>query len=181
MRGAVSVLGTVKSLKWRLVFTKDQYSAHCSLCLKPYHKSSALGSPGKISMLMTLLSSLNHLRNVPGCSWHGKSNGEKRTESKCRKDKDYDLWYGTGPPAEFRRVSNLCAVCRTGVGSNSIFCNGCKHWVHKKCNGLKCFFFFFFLIWVLRPFQEYFTFIEPIVHRRWAKTGEPGEKPPDHP
>ena len=25
----------------------------------------------------------------------------------------------------------------TGVGSNSIFCNGCKHWVHKKCSGLK--------------------------------------------
>ena len=21
-----------------------------------------------------------------------------------------------------------CAVCHTGVGSNSIFCNGCKHW-----------------------------------------------------
>ena len=51
---------------------------------------------------------------------------------------------------------------------------------------LKCFTalewcFFFFLIWILRPFQEYFTYIEPIVHRRWAKTGEPGEKPPDHP
>ena len=30
-----------------------------------------------------------------------------------------------------------CAVCRIGVGSNSIFCNGCKHWVHKKCSGLK--------------------------------------------
>ena len=30
-----------------------------------------------------------------------------------------------------------CAVCRTGVGSNSIFCNGCKHWVHKKCSGFK--------------------------------------------
>ena len=43
------------------------------------------------------------------------------------------------------------------------------------------FFFFFFLIWVLRPFQEYFTYIEPIVHRRWAKTRVPGEKPPDHP
>ena len=40
---------------------------------------------------------------------------------------------------------------------------------------LKC------LSWVLRPFQEYFTYIEPIVHRRWAKTGVPGEKPPDHP
>ena len=22
-----------------------------------------------------------------------------------------------------------------GVGSNSIYCNGCKHWVHKKCHG----------------------------------------------
>ena len=30
-----------------------------------------------------------------------------------------------------------CAVCRTGVGSNSILCKGCKHWVHKKCSGLK--------------------------------------------
>ena len=30
-----------------------------------------------------------------------------------------------------------CAVCGTGVGSNSIFCKGCKHWVHKKCSGLK--------------------------------------------
>ena len=30
-----------------------------------------------------------------------------------------------------------CAVCRTGVGSNSIFCEGCKHWVHKECSGLK--------------------------------------------
>ena len=30
-----------------------------------------------------------------------------------------------------------CAVCHTGMGSNSIFCKGCKHWVHKKCSGLK--------------------------------------------
>ena len=30
-----------------------------------------------------------------------------------------------------------CTVCRTGVGSNSIFCKGCKHWVQKKCSGLK--------------------------------------------
>ena len=34
-----------------------------------------------------------------------RSNGEERTESKCRKDKDHDLQYGTGPSAEFRRVS----------------------------------------------------------------------------
>ena len=30
-----------------------------------------------------------------------------------------------------------CALCHTGVGSNSIFCNGCKHSVNKKCSGLK--------------------------------------------
>ena len=30
-----------------------------------------------------------------------------------------------------------CAVCRSGVGTNSIYCVGCKHWVHKKCSGLK--------------------------------------------
>ena len=35
-----------------------------SLCLKPYHESSTLGSPGRTSMPMTLLSSLNCLKNV---------------------------------------------------------------------------------------------------------------------
>ena len=57
-----------EEFEWRLVFIKDQYSARCSssLCLKPYHMSSALGSPGRTSM--TLLSSLNRLRNVSGGS-----------------------------------------------------------------------------------------------------------------
>ena len=47
-----------------------QGSVHCSssLCLKPCHESSAVGSPGKTSMLMTLLSSLNPLWNVSGGS-----------------------------------------------------------------------------------------------------------------
>ena len=39
-----------------------------SLCLNPYHESSILGSPGRTSMPMTLLSSLNHWRNVSGGS-----------------------------------------------------------------------------------------------------------------
>ena len=30
---------------------------------------------------------------------------EKKGLSKCRKDKDHDLQYGTGPNAEFRQVS----------------------------------------------------------------------------
>ena len=33
---------------------------------------------------------------------------EKKGLSKCRKDKDHDLRYGTGLPAEFRRVSMRC-------------------------------------------------------------------------
>ena len=82
MHGAMSVLvrGTMKSLKWRLVFTKDQYSAHCSssLCFKPYHESSALGTPGRTSMPMTLLSSLNRLRNVSGGSWLGKKQWRRK-------------------------------------------------------------------------------------------------------
>ena len=31
----------------------------------------------------------------------------------------------------------------------------------------------------LRPFQEYFTYVEPTVNQRSAKTGVPEEKPPD--
>ncbi|XP_057307369.1 uncharacterized protein LOC130645400 [Hydractinia symbiolongicarpus] len=29
-----------------------------------------------------------------------------------------------------------CGVCRKGVGSNSFFCQTCKHWVHKKCSSI---------------------------------------------
>ena len=29
-----------------------------------------------------------------------------------------------------------CSVCRKGVGSNSIYCTGCLHWVPKKCSGI---------------------------------------------
>ena len=34
-----------------------------------------------------------------------RSNRGERTESKCRKDEDHDLWYGPGPLAEYRPVS----------------------------------------------------------------------------
>ena len=36
-------------------------------------------------------------------------------------------------------------------------------------------------IWVIWPFQEYFTYIKPIVNLRWAKTREPIEKTLDLP
>ena len=58
---------------------------------------------------------------------------DEGAESECREDQDHDLWYRTGPIAELRRVS----MCCTGVGSNSIQCSGCKHWVNKKCSELR--------------------------------------------
>jgi len=30
-----------------------------------------------------------------------------------------------------------CRVCSKGVGSNSLQCNSCQKWVHKKCTGIK--------------------------------------------
>jgi hypothetical protein len=30
-----------------------------------------------------------------------------------------------------------CGICRSGVGSNSIFCGSCKHWIHYRCSGVK--------------------------------------------
>lgn len=30
----------------------------------------------------------------------------------------------------------LCPICYKGVGSNSIYCDGCKNWVHRKCTNL---------------------------------------------
>ena len=43
---------------------------------------------------------------------------EEKGQSKCRKDEDhdlwYDLWYGPGPLAEFRRVSMCCLLHWSG-------------------------------------------------------------------
>ena len=38
------------------------------------------------------------------------SNGGERAENKCRRDKDHDLWYGTGSPAEFRQLPMRCLM-----------------------------------------------------------------------
>ena len=109
------VRDTVKSLKWRLVFTKARYSIRCSSSLKPCYMNFTLGPLGG-----------------PLCGWPcyhcwiargmcrealdlERSNGGEKTESKCRKDKDHDLWYGPGPPAEFRWVSMCCLSHWSGL------------------------------------------------------------------
>ena len=71
--------GYSEEFEVKVVFTKAQYSARCSsLCLKPYHESSALGSPGRTSMPLTLSSSLNRSRSVSGGSWLGKKQWRRK-------------------------------------------------------------------------------------------------------
>ena len=64
-----------------------------------------------------------------------RSHGEEGIEGKCWKDKGHVC--GTGLDLLQSSVEYPCAVCHTGVGNNSIYCNGCKLWVHKKCSGLQ--------------------------------------------
>ena len=45
--------------------------------------------------------------------------------------------YGTGLDLLHSSGKYPCDVCRTGVGNNSIHCNGCKLCLHKKCRGLQ--------------------------------------------
>ena len=30
-----------------------------------------------------------------------------------------------------------CGICRKGVGRNSIQCQSCKKWIHKRCSGTR--------------------------------------------
>ena len=39
---------------------------------------------------------------------------EEKGQSKCRKDKDHDLWYGPKPPVDFRQVSMRCLLHWSG-------------------------------------------------------------------
>ena len=125
----------VWSESWCSPRISTQLAALPSLCLKPYHLFRS-GVPWED---LYELWPCYHRWIAWGMCKEAldleRSNGEKRTESKWWKDIDHDLRYGPGPPAEFNEFP--CAVCHTGVGSNSIFFNGCKHWVHKKCSGLK--------------------------------------------
>ena len=58
-----------------------------------------------------------------------RSHGEEGVEGNAGKTKV--MICGTGLDLLQSSGKYPCAVCRTGVGNNSIYCNGCKLWVHK--------------------------------------------------
>ena len=70
-------------------------------------------------------------------SWISERNDFRNSESLCCSDAVTIMICGTGLDLLQSSGELPCAFCRTWVGSNSIFCNSCKHWVHKKCSGLK--------------------------------------------
>ena len=82
------------------------------IVLQPCHESSALRSPGRKEAM-----------EEKGL----RVNAGKMKIMICSTGQDILQSSGEFP----------CAISRTGMGSNSIFCNGCKYWVHKKCSGLK--------------------------------------------
>ena len=77
--------GYSEELKWRSVFIKTRYSACCtsSLCLKPCHASSALGSPERTSLQMTCIIT-ELLEECDGRLLTWKEAMEEKGLSKCR-------------------------------------------------------------------------------------------------
>ena len=88
------------------MFIKTRYSACCasSLCLKPFHASSALDSQEDF-FANDLGIITESLEECAGRFLTWKEAMEEKGLSKFRKNKDHDPWYRPGPSAEFRGVS----------------------------------------------------------------------------
>ena len=123
------------ALSWQIQQMANLMIFCCSssLCLKPCYVSSALGSPWKdlyVEYLVIIAESLEKcVRRL--LTWN-ETMKEKGLRVNAGKTKI--MICGTGLDLLQSSDEFPCAVCRTGVGCNSIFCNGCKHWVHKTCS-----------------------------------------------
>ena len=119
------VRGTVKSLKVGVHQGLGLSLLLFIIVLEAFHASSALGFPLRTSLeeCVRRLLTWNEAMEEQGL----RVNARKTKIMIC--DTGLDLLQSSG---EFP-----CTVCHTGVGSNSIFCNCLKHWVHKECSGLK--------------------------------------------
>ena len=117
--------------------TRGLYSAPCSssLCWRPCHMSSARRFPER-NFIHMILSSLLTLEEYVRRLLIWKEAMEKEgLRVNARKTKV--MICSTGLDLLQCSGKYPCIVCRTRVGNNSIYCNGCKLWVHKKCSGLR--------------------------------------------
>ena len=119
------------------MLTKAQYSARCSssLCFKPYHEFrfgvhwEDLYADDLVIIAKSLEECVRRL-----LTW--KEAMEKKG-LRVNAGKTKFMICGMGLDLLQSSCAFPCAVCRKGVGSNSIFCNGCKYWEPKKYSGLK--------------------------------------------
>ena len=113
------------------MFTKDQYSAPCSssLCLKSYHEFRS-GVPWEDLYADDLVIIAESLEECVRMLLTWKEEMEKKG-LRVNAGKTKIMICGMGLDLLQSSGEFPCAVCRTGVGSNSIFCSGCKHWRHK--------------------------------------------------
>ena len=127
MREAMSLLvrGTVKSLKRRSLFTKAQYSACCSssLCLSCEFGSGVPWKDFYADDLVIIAESLEEC--VRRLLTQREAMEEKRLRVNAGKTKI--IICGTGLELLQSSGKFPWAVCHTGMGNNSVFCNGCKH------------------------------------------------------
>ena len=108
-----------------------------SFCWKSYNESSALGSPGVDLYADDLVIIAESLEECVRRLLIWKEAMEKKG-LRVNAGKTNIMICGTGLDLLQSSGKYPCTVCCTGVGSNSVFCNDCKHWVHNKCSGLKC-------------------------------------------
>ena len=140
MRGAVSVLvrGTVKSLKWRCVHQASLLSPLLFIIvLEALSWEFRSGVPWEDLYADDLVIIAELLEECVRRLLTWKEAMEKKG-LRVNAVKTKIMICSTGLDLLQSSGKFPCAVYRTGLGSNSIFCNGCKHWVHKKCSGLKC-------------------------------------------
>ena len=117
------------------MFTRAQYSAHfsSSLCFKPYHEFRS-GIPWED---LYADDPVIFAESLEKCIWRLLTWKEAMEKKGLNAGKTKIMICGTGLDLLQSSGEFPCAVCHTGMGSNSIFCNGCKHWVQKKCSRLK--------------------------------------------
>ena len=119
------------------MFTKARYSAYSSssLCLKPSREFCS-GVPWEDLYADDFVIISKSLEDCVRRFLTWKEAMEKKG-LRVNAGKTKIMICGTGLDLLQSSGEFPCAVCCTEVGSNSIFCNGCKHWVHNKCSGLK--------------------------------------------
>ena len=121
----------------KLTFNKDLSSVHFSLSSywKPYPVISQ-PVPSKLlyaDNLVITTESLDELANKFLLWKHGLEARGLKVNMKKTKVMISGLNLNT-----LRDAGKYpCGICRKGVGSNSIFWNDCKHWVHKKCTNIR--------------------------------------------